>query len=250
MTSGAEAAFGFMNLVFARQENILNSKTNDMTPSAVTSLLGRWAVAHIEDLAIEQFLDGMNSDEAEMSTRYMWKYCAFHGVTGCPTTHINGIPVPELSTLATVQDYATVIEPLLSVSDHLIDPKHIDKAALDNGIISDAQAINSGEGPLYEYGSILGIDPIFEQYLILGFAAFVLCSAIIYIGTVLMKYRVVQRVDYQGSMANKIGKGAAAPPTSPNITPVHDNPVHDVEVQKDERPNEDAPLLASYGTLG
>jgi hypothetical protein len=112
--SGADAAFKYIDISYAKQPAIYNSATADMTYNEVVDLVSEWAIA--SGISKEQYYTAMNSSttigsQCEMNTRYMWKYVTLQGVYATPFVAIDGLKTMGLDTFA---DWAAALDPLVS----------------------------------------------------------------------------------------------------------------------------------------
>ena len=111
------SVFKFMNHVIRNQRSIYNSATEDKTYVQVVTLVEKWATESTSVTAA-QFKEGMDmrttiGKKVEMNTRYMFKYCAIHGVSGTPQYKINGI---EVTGLDAIEDWRGALDPLVAAA--------------------------------------------------------------------------------------------------------------------------------------
>lgn len=112
------SVFKFMNHVIRNQRSIYNSATEDKTYVQVINLVEKW-VTESTSVTPAQFKEGMSMQTSsgkaiEMNTRYMFKYCAIHGVSGTPQYKINGIDVMGLDS---IEEWRGALDPLVAAAN-------------------------------------------------------------------------------------------------------------------------------------
>lgn len=75
------------------QAMIYNGATTNMTYGDVQNIVADWVVASTS-VSADVYNDAMTNDQnAELNTRYSWKYSTLQGVSGTPAYIVNGVSV-------------------------------------------------------------------------------------------------------------------------------------------------------------
>jgi len=107
--TSSESVFNYFDTCYAKQPQIYNSATADMTYNQVVQLVGGWATVDTGVTETEYYA-GMNNSTNEMNARYMWKYIALQGVYATPFFAIDGLKTIGLDTF---EDWQAALDPLV-----------------------------------------------------------------------------------------------------------------------------------------
>lgn len=108
--SSSESVFTFFDTCYAKQPQIYNSATADMTYNEVVALVGGWATTDT-GVTVDEYNTGMNNSTNEMNARYAWKYSTLQGIYATPFTAIDGLKAMGLDTFA---DWQAALDPLVA----------------------------------------------------------------------------------------------------------------------------------------
>ena len=103
-----------VSYIFSRQKEYANEAWKDKTQTEFHHLLANYATNAIEGANKEDFFTRLNSDEVYAQARIPARHAAMRSVWSTPTFFINGAEATDLSSGSSLDEWKSVIDPLLS----------------------------------------------------------------------------------------------------------------------------------------